>query len=98
MRSTSGEVRGGWQWTVLRRRVLKRDGYRCTRCGRSPRKVWGLRLEVHHVRPVHRGGKSVIENLRTLCRECHLAHHRVHNNRRQASPEWQAFRNELLPG
>jgi hypothetical protein len=28
-------------------------------------------LEVDHIRPIHHGGRSVLENGQTLCQECH---------------------------
>ena len=50
--------------------VLKRDGYRCVRCGASPSKDIAIELEVDHVFPVAKGGKNTIDNLQTLCRMC----------------------------
>lgn len=61
----------GRRWRRIRSRVLERDGYRCTSCGRAGR------LEVHHVRPVRHGGSNEPENLRTLCRRCHHAIHQA---------------------
>ncbi len=55
------------RWRRLRLLILERDRRRCTRCGGSGR------LEVHHVRPVARGGDPFdADNLRTLCRRCHF--------------------------
>ena len=52
----------------LRRRILRRDGYRCRSCGRPGR------LEVDHITPMARGGAPLDENnLQTLCRSCHIA-------------------------
>lgn len=50
--------------------VLKRDDYRCRRCGKSPSSDHRVELEVDHDKPVARGGRNEIENLLTLCREC----------------------------
>ncbi len=36
--------------------VLKRDDYRCTRCGASPARDHQVELEVDHIVPVARGG------------------------------------------
>jgi hypothetical protein len=47
--------------------VLKRDDYRCVRCGARPP---GVELEVDHVLPVSRGGSNDLANLQTLCRPC----------------------------
>lgn len=52
----------------LRLRVLERDGFSCVFCGRTVRD--GARLEIDHRLPVALGGKSVLENLQTLCFEC----------------------------
>lgn len=50
--------------------VLKRDNYRCTRCGRSPSSDHSVELEVDHDTPLAKGGRDELDNLRTLCREC----------------------------
>ena len=52
----------------LRYDILKRDGFRCVLCGRGA--ADGVKLEVDHVKPVSRGGKTVPGNLRTLCFDC----------------------------
>lgn len=52
----------------LRYDVFKRDGFRCTICGRT--KDDGIKLHVDHIKPVSKGGKTVISNLRTLCDLC----------------------------
>lgn len=51
-------------WTSIRKKVLKRDGHRCVKCGSS------RRLEVDHkvASDDHR-----IEALQTLCAVCHRA-------------------------
>lgn len=54
----------------LRFKTLKRDGFKCLRCGRSPATHQGLVLEVDHKTPYSLGGETVFENLETLCREC----------------------------
>jgi 5-methylcytosine-specific restriction endonuclease McrA len=55
---------------LLRKRVLARDGWRCQLCG-SPRD-----LHVHHL--IKRGqlGDDVLDNLITLCMNCHMLQHR----------------------
>ena len=50
--------------------VLKRDNYRCVKCGRSPSTDPSVELEVDHKHPVARGGGNSLENLQTLCRDC----------------------------
>lgn len=53
---------------TLRYQILKRDGYRCQLCGKTV--MDGTKLEVDHIIPVSKGGKTVPENLQTLCFEC----------------------------
>lgn len=55
----------------LRYRVLKRDNHRCVACGATPEKD-GVTLHVDHIIPVAKGGKTVLENLQTLCAPCNL--------------------------
>ncbi|OIQ89729.1 HNH endonuclease [mine drainage metagenome] len=50
--------------------VLKRDNYRCAKCGASPSNNHQVELEVDHIHPVAKGGGNALENLQTLCREC----------------------------
>lgn len=52
----------------LRYDILRRDGFRCVLCGRSAKD--GVELEVDHIIPISKGGRSVPENLRTLCKDC----------------------------
>jgi|CXWL01.1.fsa_nt_gi 5-methylcytosine-specific restriction endonuclease McrA len=54
----------------LRYRVLVRNNFRCVLCGRSPALEHGVRLHVDHIVPYARGGKTIEENLRTLCDTC----------------------------
>jgi len=50
--------------------VLKRDNYKCIKCGVSPAKDHQTELEIDHIMPVAKGGKNEIDNLQTLCRNC----------------------------
>ncbi len=52
----------------LRYEILKRDGFRCVLCGKS--QTDGVKLEVDHIKPVSKGGKTEESNLRTLCENC----------------------------
>ena len=54
----------------LRYDVMKRDNFRCTICGRSADD--GVTLHVDHIKPVSKGGKTEMSNLRTLCDYCNL--------------------------
>jgi len=48
----------------LRAGVLLRDGARCRRCRT------GMNLEIDHIVPLSKGGKTEEDNLQTLCRRC----------------------------
>ena len=52
----------------LRYNILRRDHFRCTICGASADE--GAKLEVDHIKPISKGGKTEPSNLRTLCRSC----------------------------
>ena len=52
----------------LRYDVMKRDHFRCCLCGRSSKD--GVKLEVDHIIPVSKGGKTTMDNLQTLCWDC----------------------------
>lgn len=56
----------------LRYEVLRRDRFRCVTCGRSPATDLTCVLQVDHVVPFSKGGKTTIENLRSLCDDCNL--------------------------
>lgn len=56
----------------LRYQVLRRDRFRCTACGRSPATDAGCVLHVDHVIAFARGGKTRVDNLRSLCAECNV--------------------------
>lgn len=47
--------------------ILERDHYRCKCCGRTKYEV---DLEIDHIVPIAKGGKSTSDNLQTLCTEC----------------------------
>lgn len=55
----------------LRYDVMKRDGFRCGICGASSKND-GVTLQVDHILPVSKGGKTEMSNLRTLCDRCNL--------------------------
>ncbi len=47
--------------------ILKRDHYRCVKCGSKPPEV---ELEIDHILPVSKGGSNDLNNLQTLCNLC----------------------------
>ena len=51
----------------LRFSIYRRDGYRCQCCGKSGATTC---LEIDHIKPIAKGGKTEYNNLQTLCRSC----------------------------
>jgi predicted restriction endonuclease len=56
----------------LRFIVMKRDSFKCRLCGASPALKPGLVLHVDHIKPLSKGGDTVLENLQTLCDKCNI--------------------------
>lgn len=56
----------------LRLQVLSRDNFRCVFCGKSPATNLETKLHIDHINPFSKGGRSMPENLQTLCEECNL--------------------------
>ena len=65
-------------WPRIRRKVLRRDKYRCQICGNRGN-------EVDHIIEIQDGGLSVMENLRTLCHNCHKRKTWMEKQRRAAA-------------
>lgn len=55
---------------ALRDKIKKRDKYTCVLCGKEMHD--GVGLQIDHIIPISRGGKSIAENLRVLCSNCNL--------------------------
>jgi hypothetical protein len=70
-----GTEKATWQDRLAKRRVpdslraavLVRDGGRCRKCRRA------TNLEIDHIVPVSKGGKTEESNLQVLCRRCNRA-------------------------
>lgn len=54
----------------MRFSIYKRDGYRCCNCGISGRFNKSVQLEIDHIIPISKGGKTTYDNLQTLCHKC----------------------------
>lgn len=54
----------------LREAIKKRDNYTCCLCGNSVYNEPNLLLEVDHIIPIAKGGKTEASNLQTLCWRC----------------------------
>lgn len=50
---------------ATKRRVKQRDGFKCVKCGSKDM------LEVDHIVPDAEGGSNAMNNLQTLCKDCH---------------------------
>lgn len=51
----------------MRFAIYERDGYKCQICGKGKDQDF---LEIDHIKPISKGGKSTYDNLQTLCRTC----------------------------
>ena len=51
----------------MRFAIYNRDHYRCCICGRKTND-----LEIDHIYPISKGGKSTFDNLQTLCHRCNV--------------------------
>ena len=71
-------------WTAIRARAIRAAGRRCTRCG------FAGRLEVHHPRPLSKGGDND-QALEVVCRVCHFLQHNPPDPARLA---WAKFLQE----
>lgn len=49
-----------WQEVIIN--IL---GKKCVGCGST------IKLELHHIKPLIKGGENTIENLQVLCKSCH---------------------------
>lgn len=50
---------------AIKKAVKQRDGFKCVKCGSR------TRLEVDHIVSDAKGGNSSMNNLQTLCKDCH---------------------------
>lgn len=57
-------------WQKLR--ILKRDKFKCKICSNSPAIDNDCELEIDHIIPFSKGGRTIDENLQTLCKKCNL--------------------------
>lgn len=63
----------------LRYAVLKRDGFRCVKCGASPATNRAVQLHVDHVIAWANGGQTALSNLQSLCSNCNLGKSNRHD-------------------
>lgn len=60
----------GAEWEATRKRILKRDKWRCVLCN-APLFAKGSKPNIDHVIDKKDGGTNEDGNLRTLCPSCH---------------------------
>jgi 5-methylcytosine-specific restriction endonuclease McrA len=78
------------QWRAIRRLVLRRDGYKCIKCGGN-----NNTLHVHHKTYQHLGDESDhLEDLETLCVICHK---KLHSKNRDKKKKKLKRRNRKIP-
>ena len=65
-----------YYWKELAKSILKRDNYKCRKCGQGH--IKDHKLIVHHIKPWARYPelRFVADNLITLCEACHKNEHR----------------------
>lgn len=63
----------------LRQEIFERDGYTCVNCGSTEKES----LEIDHIKPISKGGKTEPGNLQTLCHDC--------NVRKENNIDWWDF-------
>jgi 5-methylcytosine-specific restriction endonuclease McrA len=63
------EILSGYRYEIRRRQVLQRDEFRCVACGSYNS------VAVHHRHKRSLGRDDRMDNLATLCAECHRAEH-----------------------
>lgn len=64
-------------WLELRQAVVERDNFRCVRCGSDVPP-----FHVHHITARKDEGKDEMENLETLCNQCHIQTESYGRNKR----------------
>lgn len=53
----------------IKKNALKRDNHQCVKCGSDEE------LHIHHKIPLSEGGEDVLDNVETLCIDCHIDAH-----------------------
>jgi hypothetical protein len=69
--STRHKTKRNINWR-LRFVVMRRDNFKCKKCGRSPATDPTIILHVDHKTAWANGGETVLENLETLCSICNI--------------------------
>jgi hypothetical protein len=62
-------------WENRSRIVRTRDNHRCQNCGSKYLPENDVSIDVDHITPKSEGGSHSLDNLQTLCRNCHARKH-----------------------
>jgi hypothetical protein len=62
-------------WKNRSRIVRNREDHRCQKCGAKYLPENDVSLDVDHITPKSEGGSHALDNLQTLCRDCHAKKH-----------------------
>jgi 5-methylcytosine-specific restriction endonuclease McrA len=96
-RRYSASVTRSARWPAMRQQALRRDGFKCVKCGATGR------LEVDHIKSVRLSPELAwsLDNLQTLCPQHHTAKTRLecgHPPMKPARAAWiKAVRNLYKP-
>lgn len=64
------------EWKRLSKACRKRDNYTCRRCGKRPKNKFDkARFHADHIIARSKGGRDSLNNLQTLCEDCHGLKH-----------------------
>lgn len=73
VRSSEHNKRYGYRWKKIRTMILNTNPF-CELCKAEGK--YTLATEVHHIKPLSKGGGNDLENLMALCKSCHAKIHR----------------------
>lgn len=77
MKDNNGDRLRTSEWEQVRKEVMKRDGFKCRKCGETGS------LAVHHIIPFRKSRDDSPENLMTVCGSCHTT---LENTYRKLGP------------
>ena len=63
-------------WWAIAKEVRQRDQHKCQDCGLLEDPKNGINHDVHHIKPLSKGGRTVMLNLILLCKNHHAARHK----------------------
>ena len=78
------------EWAKVREAVLMRDRYLCCHCGKPAEEVH----HIIHLSPENIGDISItlnMDNLVSLCKDCHFEEHRGEHGRGRAKHEGETY-------